>query len=106
MRLPALTVLRALACTLLLIATPGAQAAFSPATSVATAPAAPPRAAEDQPAEKSCKQGKRTKAFGWTLVDYGLSTAKYLVGLFLIPIGLLLVVVGAVVQVVEAVACT
>lgn len=95
------TLLRALACTLLLFCAPLAEAA--PARS-GTAVASH-RATDEAPEEKSCRQGARTKAFGWTLVDYGLATAKYVVGLFLIPIGLLLVVVGSVVQVVEAVTC-
>lgn len=63
--------------------------------------------AQSDPAEKDkgCRQGARTKAFGWKLVDYGFATAKYVVGLFLIPVGLLLVCVGIVVEVVEAATC-
>ena len=52
-----------------------------------------------------CKQGARTTAFGWLLVDYGLATAKYLVGLLLIPVGLAVVAIGWVLEVVDAVAC-
>ena len=55
--------------------------------------------------DDGCRQGERTKAFGWMLVSYGIDTLKYVVGLFLIPIGLMLVCVGAVIAVAEAAVC-
>lgn len=96
-----LLTLRLLAClgALGLAPQPAAAGLHAP-SAFAAAPAV-----EQKKDEKSCRQGVRTKTFGWMLVDYGLQTAKYVVGLFLIPVGLLLVCVGAVVEVVEAVAC-
>lgn len=101
MRVYAFTFLRVLICALTL----SAHAVPSAAGPLPRGPAAAWAAAETAPEEKSCRQGERTKAFGWLLVDYGFATAKYVVGLFLIPIGLLLVCVGVVVEVVEALAC-
>ncbi|MFD1330982.1 hypothetical protein ACFQ4O_03125 [Methylopila musalis] len=92
--------IRSLVCLLCLTAAAPAFAAPRPAFSLAA-----PAVADDNDRDKSCRQGARTKAFGWLLVDYGLATAKYVIGLFLIPVGLLLVCVGVVVEIVEAVAC-
>lgn len=91
--------LRSLACLLCL-------AAAAPSFAAPRAPVAVMSPlAKDDDTDRSCRQGARTKAFGWMLVDYGLATAKYVIGLFLIPVGLLLVCVGVVVEIVEAVAC-
>ncbi|MFD1704158.1 hypothetical protein ACFSCV_14225 [Methylopila henanensis] len=91
---------RVAALICLIVAAPHAAAARAPVVQAISA------AESDKPKEdKSCRQGARTKAFGWMLVDYGVATLKYVVGLFLIPVGLLLVCIGVVVEVVEAVAC-
>jgi hypothetical protein len=55
--------------------------------------------------EPSCGQGKATKEFGWKVVDFGISTLKYLIGLFIVPVGLFLVVIGALLELVETLAC-
>lgn len=97
--------LHALLC-LLLLAAPGplgltsnALARTPPAVSSPLAPAS------QSGQEESCGRGKATKEFGWRVVDFGVSTLKYLIGLFIIPIGLFLVLVGWLLQIVEAVAC-
>jgi hypothetical protein len=96
-----LAALRLFAC-LLCLATPGpARAAGAPLAAVHSVSAAP--AAEEK--EESCGRGKATKEFGWKVVDFGVSTLKYLIGLFIIPVGFFLVVVGAMLQLVESVAC-
>lgn len=96
--------IHALLC-LLLLAVPGPLGAAQPAFSQAlSSPAAPPAPAS-QDKDESCGRGKATKEFGWRVVDFGVSTLKYLIGLFIIPIGLFLVVVGWLLQIVEAVAC-
>ncbi|EHL96221.1 hypothetical protein HMPREF9946_04935 [Acetobacteraceae bacterium AT-5844] len=64
--------------------------------------------AREQPAspgEKSCRQGRDTVTFGWRLIDYGVSTLKYVFGLFLIMLGGLLVVIGWMVSLLELVWC-
>lgn len=61
-------------------------------------------AAQEKP-EESCGRGKATKDFGWKVVSFGVSTLKYLIGLFIIPIGFFLVVIGFVLQMVEALVC-
>lgn len=96
----ALHVLRVFAC-LLCLAAPGPVAATTPALAHLAVAAAP----MTQEKEESCGRGKATKEFGWKVVDLGVSTLKYLIGLFIIPVGFFLVVVGALLQMVEAVAC-
>lgn len=97
--------LRMLACLLLLLA-PGhaalAGAAAPAPLSMETWRATAPLSQEE---EESCGRGKATKEFGWKVVDFGVSTLKYLIGLFIIPVGFFLVIVGALLQMVEAVAC-
>ncbi|GLK56704.1 hypothetical protein JOD31_002737 [Methylopila capsulata] len=72
---------------------------------VAAAPALVSLMAAEEKKDDGCRQGERTKAFGWMLVSYGIDTLKYVVGLFLIPIGLLLVCIGAVIALAEAATC-
>ncbi|PZQ19089.1 MAG: hypothetical protein DI565_01490 [Ancylobacter novellus] len=94
---------RALLC-LILLATGGPigpAPAFAERAAVA---AVQPRVAEREK-DESCGRGKATTAFGWRVVEFGVTTLKYLIGLFIIPIGLFLVVVGWLLQMVEAVAC-
>jgi hypothetical protein len=102
-----------LVCCLIVLA-PGPSALAAPAVAVSVPHTDPvfvigargPMAADEEPKEDGrCKQGRRTAAFGWRLVDYGMATAKYLVGLLLIPIGLIVVVMGWIQGLVEAVAC-
>lgn len=97
--------LHALLC-LLLLAAPGPLGLTSQALArTASAASAPLVPVAPSAQEESCGRGKATKEFGWRVVDFGVSTLKYLIGLFIIPIGLFLVVVGWLLQVVEAVAC-
>lgn len=97
--------LSAILCLVAAGALPLTPAAAQPParTMVAAASVAAPLHAQEK--EEGCNQGKRTKAFGWMLVDYGISTMKYVIGLFLIPVGLLLVCVGVIVEVAEAATC-
>jgi ABC-type sugar transport system substrate-binding protein len=57
------------------------------------------------PGGRSCHQGSDTTKFGRQLIDYGVSTLKYVVGLFLILLGGLLVVIGWMVSLLELVWC-
>ncbi len=91
--------LRALVC-LFCLATPQLQAA--PAAPYVQASIATLHAQEKQ---DSCGRGKATKDFGWKVVSFGVSTLKYLIGLFIIPIGFFLVVIGFLLQMVEALVC-
>ncbi len=101
MRNRALVWLRALLCLILVAATPlqSAQAGAPYLRASITE-----LTAQDKP-EESCGRGKATKDFGWKVVSFGVSTLKYLIGLFIIPIGFFLVVIGAVLQMVEALVC-
>lgn len=94
------TLFRLLLCLLCLVAPLRA-----PAHAAAAAPALVSLMAAEEKKDDGCRQGERTKAFGWMLVNYGIDTLKYVVGLFLIPIGLLLVCIGAVIALAEAAAC-
>ncbi|WP_020179317.1 hypothetical protein [Methylopila sp. M107] len=94
-----LPLLRALVCLLCLVS-PGLHAA--PASPYAVASIATLHAQEK---EESCGRGKATKDFGWKVVSFGVTTLKYLIGLFIIPIGFFLVIIGAVLQMVEALVC-
>lgn len=99
-----LNALRAFACLLCL----AAPAPFGASAHVLAGPAAAisaPALPATQDKEESCGRGKATKEFGWKVVDFGVSTLKYLIGLFIIPVGFFLVVVGALLQMVESVAC-
>jgi hypothetical protein len=57
------------------------------------------------PGDRSGHQGSDTTKFGRQLIDYGVSTRKYVVGLLLIPLGGLLVVIGWMVSLLELVWC-
>ncbi|KAA2213986.1 hypothetical protein [Teichococcus oryzae] len=78
-----------------------------PMAAVGAVPAAaPPLAAPlAPPAHEACRQGRDTAALGWRLIDYGIATLKYGVGLVLILLGAMLVGIGAVVSLVEALFC-
>lgn len=98
----AMDALRVFAC-LILLAVPGpvtarTATAYGASVAILAAPLA-------QEKDESCGRGKATKEFGWKVVDFGVSTLKYLIGLFIIPVGFFLVIVGALLQMVEAVAC-
>lgn len=97
--------LRVLACFIFLaqpnLAAP--HAATAPGFTLADVQAPRPMAADKD--EDACGRGKATKRFGWKVVDFGVATLKYLVGLLIIPIGFFLVCVGAVLQAVELIAC-
>jgi hypothetical protein len=62
-------------------------------------------APDPDPDGKSGHQGSDTTKFGRQLIDYGVSTLKYVVGLLLIPLGGLLVVIGWMVSLLELVWC-
>ena len=98
----AIDALRVFAC-LILLAGPGPATARPPVSIVATVSIAAAPLAQEK--DESCGRGKATKEFGWKVVDFGVSTLKYLIGLFIIPVGFFLVIVGALLQMVEAVAC-
>jgi hypothetical protein len=99
-----LTLLRLLACLLCLaVAAPPKLAVASPIATALTAPSH--AAAAEEKDERQCRRGKDTKKFGWKVVDFGVYTLRFLIGLLIIPIGLFLVCVGVILEVVEAVAC-
>ncbi|MFC3124937.1 hypothetical protein ACFOD4_07690 [Pseudoroseomonas globiformis] len=54
---------------------------------------------------EGCRQGRNLSALGWTLIDYGVATLKYVVGLLLILFGAMLVGLGWAFSLIEALIC-